>query len=88
MLTFPGIDERFRFADIYMDSERDVAGFLGTEEGFSTIPCVISLLANRRPRYRFWYSDLPCKFPALPLSGSGRSDLRTLKDVLLSVEKE
>ena len=47
-LMAPRIDERFRFTDVYMDLERDIADFLGTEtsilysQGLSIIPCVIS----------------------------------------------
>ena len=92
MLTCPRIDERFRFADIYMDLEHDVAGFLGTEAAFSTIPFVISLLAKRRESFSLTtisicYSDRLANFCST-FRWFGRNDLRTLKDVLLSVEKE
>ncbi len=49
----PCYDERFRFADVHTDLERDIADFLGTEasiiysQGFSTIPCVIFAFARR-----------------------------------------
>jgi serine palmitoyltransferase len=33
----PWIDERFRFADVHMDLERDIADFLGTEISIITL---------------------------------------------------
>ena len=73
LLMAPRVDERFRFADVRKDLERNIADFLSTEastlysQGFSTIPCVISAFARRgdncrRPRYRFCYSERPTNF--------------------------
>ena len=47
------IDGCFRFADVHIDLERNIADFLGTEasiiysRGFSTISCVISAFPKR-----------------------------------------
>ena len=67
--------------------------FLGTEEGFSTIPCVISPLAKRED---ITVADHDIDFviqKGLQFSCSAvrwfeNNDLRNLEDVLLSVEKE
>ena len=93
------IDERFLFADVHMDLERDIADFLGTEasilysQGFSTIPCVISAFAKRGD---IIVADRGINFAiqkGLQISRSTvrwfeHNDLRSLEDVLLSVEKE
>ena len=81
-----------------MDLERDIADFLGTEasilysQGFSTIPCVISafakrgdfIVADRGINFAF---EGPTNFP-LPVRWFEHNDLKSLEDVLLSVEKE
>ena len=80
-----------------MDLERDVAGFLGTEasilhyQGTSTIPCVISAFAKRGD---IIVADRGIDFAiqkGLQISLSTvrwfkHNDLRSLEDVLLSVE--
>jgi serine palmitoyltransferase len=82
-----------------MDLERDIADFLGTEasilysQGFSTIPCVISAFAKRGD---IIVADRGINFAiqkGLQISRSTvrwfeHNDLRSLEDVLLSVEKE
>src|SRR6266571_6734717 len=95
----PCCDERFRFADVHMDLERDIADFLCTEasilysQGFSTIPCVISAFAKRGD---IIVADRGINFAiqkGLQISRStvrwfDHNDLKSLEDVLLSVEKE
>ena len=99
LLMAPWIDEQFRFADVHMDLGRDIADFLGTEasilysQGFSTIPCVISAFAKRGD---IIVADLGINFAiqkGLQISLSTvrwfeHNDLRSLEDVLLSVEME
>ena len=99
MLMAPCIDEWFRFVDVHMDLERDIADFLGAEgsilysQGFSTIPCVISAFAKRGD---IIVADRGINFAiqkGLQISRSTvrwfeHNDLRSLEDVLLSVEKE
>ncbi len=82
-----------------MDLERDIADFLGTEgsilysQGFSTIPCVISAFAKRGD---IIVADRGINFAiqkGLQISRStvrwfDHNDLKSLEDVLLSVEKE
>ena len=82
-----------------MDLGRDIADFFSTEasilysQGFSTIPCVISAFAKRGD---IIVADLGINFAiqkGLQISLSTvrwfeHSDLRSLEDVLLSVEKE
>ena len=93
------IDERFRFVDVHMDLERDIADFLGTEasilysQGFSIIPCVISAFAKRGD---IIVANRGINFAiqkGLQISRSTvrwfeHNDLRSLEDVLLSVEME
>ena len=81
-----------------MDLERDIADFLGTEasnlyyQGFSTIPCVISAFAKRGD---IIVADRGINFAIqkdLQISRSTvrwfeHNDLKSLEDVLLSVEK-
>ena len=75
-----------------MDLERDIADFLGTEasilysQGFSTIPCVISAFAKQG-------EIIVADRSILQISRSTfrwfeHNDLKSLEDVLLSVEKE
>ncbi|KAI9452056.1 serine palmitoyltransferase [Lactarius psammicola] len=85
--------------DVHMDLERDIADFLGTEasilysQGFSTIPCVISAFAKRGD---IIVADRGINFAiqkGLQISRStvrwfDHNDLKSLEDVLLSVEKE
>ncbi|KAH9052200.1 serine palmitoyltransferase [Lactarius vividus] len=85
--------------DVHMDLERDIADFLGTEasilysQGFSTIPCVISAFAKRGD---IIVADRGVNFgiqKGLQISRStirwfDHNDLKSLEDVLLSVEKE
>ncbi|KAH8983453.1 serine palmitoyltransferase [Lactarius akahatsu] len=85
--------------DVHMDLERDIADFLGTEasilysQGFSTIPCVISAFAKRGD---IIVADRGVNFAiqkGLQISRStvrwfDHNDLKSLEDVLLSVEKE
>ncbi|KAI9452054.1 pyridoxal phosphate-dependent transferase [Lactarius psammicola] len=95
----PCCDERSCFAGVHMDLERDIGDFLDTEasilysQGFSTIPYVISAFAKRGD---IIVADRGIKFAiqkGLQISCStvrwfDRNDLQSLKDVLLSVEKE
>ncbi len=82
-----------------MDLERNIADFLGTESsilyshGFSTIPCMISAFAKRGD---IIVADRGINFAiqkGLQISRStvrwfDHNDLKSLEDVLLSVEKE
>src|SRR6266702_787736 len=82
-----------------MDLERNIADFLGTESsilyshGFSTIPCMISAFAKRG---YIIVADRGINFAiqkGLQISRStvrwfDHNDLKSLEDVLLSVEKE
>ena len=82
-----------------MDLGRDIADFFSTEasilysQGFSTIPCVISAFAKRGD---IIVADLGINFviqKGLQISLSTvrwfeHNDLRSLEDVLLSVEME
>ncbi|KAH9009366.1 serine palmitoyltransferase [Lactarius deliciosus] len=85
--------------DVHTNLERDIADFLGTEasnlyfQGFSTIPCVISAFAKRGD---IIVADRGVNFAiqkGLQISRStvrwfDHNDLKSLEDVLLSVEKE
>ncbi|KAH9060253.1 serine palmitoyltransferase [Lactarius vividus] len=85
--------------DVHLNLERDIADFLGTEasifysQGFSTIPCVISAFAKRGD---IIVADRGINFAiqkGLQISRStvrwfDHNDLKSLEDVLLSVEKE
>src|SRR6266702_2467071 len=95
----PCCDDWFRIADFGMDLERNIADFLGTESsilyshGFSTIPCMISAFAKRGD---IIVADRGINFAiqkGLQISRStvrwfNHDDLRSLEDVLLSVETE
>ncbi|KAH9032102.1 serine palmitoyltransferase [Lactarius hengduanensis] len=89
----------YRINEVQMYLERDIANFLGTEasilysHGFSTMPCMISafathgdvIVADRGINYAIQ--------KGLQLSRStvrwfDHNDLKSLEDVLLSVEKE
>ena len=98
LLTAPWIDERFRFADVHMDLERDIADFLSNEasilysQGSSTIPCVISAFAKRGDIV----VDCGISFAiqkGLQISRSTirwfeHNDPRSLEDVLLGDKRE
>ena len=91
------IDGCFRFADVHI--ERNIADFLGTEasiiysRGFSTISCVISAFPKRGD---IIVADCGINVAiqnGLQISRSTvrwfeHSNLRSLEDVLLSVEKK
>ncbi len=73
-----------------MDLERDIADFLGTEasilysQGFSTIPCVI-IVADRGINFAIQKGlQISCS----TVRWFDHNDLKSLEDVLLSVEKE
>ncbi|KAH9034399.1 serine palmitoyltransferase [Lactarius deliciosus] len=89
----------YHIIDVHMYLERDIANFLGTEasilysHGFSTMPCMISafathgdvIVADRGINYAIQ--------KGLQLSRStvrwfDHNDLKSLEDVLLSLEKE
>ncbi|KAH9025900.1 pyridoxal phosphate-dependent transferase [Lactarius hengduanensis] len=85
--------------DVHTNLERDIADFLGTEasilysQGFSTILCVISAFAKRA---NIIVADRGLNFAiqkGLQISRSTvrwfyRNNLKSLEDVLLTVEKE
>ncbi|KAH8979537.1 serine palmitoyltransferase [Lactarius hatsudake] len=85
--------------DVHTNLERDIADFLGTEasilysQGFSTIPCVISVFAKRGD---IIVADRGVNFAiqkGLQISRStvrwfDHNDLKGLEDVLQSVKKE
>ncbi|KAH9165709.1 serine palmitoyltransferase [Lactarius sanguifluus] len=85
--------------DVHMDLERDIAGFLGTEasilysQGFSTIPCVISAFAKRgdiivADRGVNFAIQKGLQFSHSTLRWFDHNDLKSLEDVLVSVEKD
>ena len=98
LLMAPWIDERFRFADVHMDLERDIADFLCTEasilysQGSSTIPCVISVFAKRGDIVADRGISFAIQKGLQILRSTVRwfehNDLRSLEDVLLSVKRE
>ena len=81
-----------------MDLERDIADFLGTEssilysQGFSTIPCVIpafpkrdDIVADRDINFTI---QKGLQISRCTVRCFDHNDLKSLEDVLLSVEKE
>ncbi|KAH9164367.1 serine palmitoyltransferase [Lactarius sanguifluus] len=98
-----GAPGHYGTADVHVDLERDIADFLGTEtsilnsKGFSTIPSVISAFAKRSDQGSdIIVSDRGINFAiqkGLQISRStvrwfNHNDLKSLEDVLLSVEKD
>ena len=82
-----------------MDLERDIADFLGTEasilysQGFSTIPCVIPAFAKRgdiivADRGINFAIQKGLQISRCTVRWFDHNDLKSLEDVLLSVEKE
>ncbi len=82
-----------------MDLEREIADFLGAEssilysQGFSTIPCVIAAFAKRgdiivADRGINFAIQKGVQISRCTVRWFDHNDLKSLEDVLLSVEKE
>ena len=82
-----------------MDHERDIADFLSTEtsilysQGFSTIPCMISAFAKRgdiivADRGINFAIQKGLQISRCTVRWFEYNDLKSLEDVLLSIEKE